>query len=312
MREEVFGFLSKDGRTKIHAVKWLPESGKYRAVLQINHGMVEYIERYRGFAEYMTKQGFLVVGYDHIGHGGSVVSEEELGFFDEKHPSDILVADMHQFRKKLQGENPGKPYFMLAHSMGSYMLRKYLCIHGENLSGAIVMGTGCMPDKTMKLGMTLCRIIAAFRGWHYRSRFMQSLSYDKPYKKYDLTGANPQNSWLTKDVDCVQKYYSDPKCTFLFTVNGYYGLMEAVYFDNQMEHINRMQKDLPILLVSGADDPVGNFGTGVKMVYDKFRTAGMNDVTCKLYESDRHEILNETDKEYIYEDISAWLNKHCI
>lgn len=109
--------------------------------------MIEYIERYHEFAEYLTERGFMVVGHDHLGHGASVKDETEWGYFAEN-PSDTLVADMHSLRTTVQGENPGIPYFMMGHSMGSYMLRKYLCLHGENLSGAVIMGTGCVPDGT--------------------------------------------------------------------------------------------------------------------------------------------------------------------
>lgn len=226
----------------------MPESGEYRAVLQITHGMVEYIERYKPFAEFLNDQGVLVVGHDHLGHGASVASEEELGYFAEPDPSDTLVEDMHTLRTTIQTENPGVPYFMMGHSMGSYMLRKYLCIHPEGVAGAVIMGTGAMPDSTMKFGLFLCRTIALFRGWHYRSRLMQSLSYSKPYKRYDLYGKDYANSWLSKNVENVKAYYADPRCTFLFTVNGYKGLMEAVLFDNQMENIKKVPKNLPLFL----------------------------------------------------------------
>ena len=130
-KEKQFSFLSKDGKTKIHAVKWMPESGEYRAVLQITHGMVEYIERYKPFAEFLNDQGVLVVGHDHLGHGASVASEEELGYFAEPDPSDTLVEDMHTLRTTIQTENPGVPYFMMGHSMGSYLVRRYLIYHGN-------------------------------------------------------------------------------------------------------------------------------------------------------------------------------------
>lgn len=306
-KEEQFSFLSKDGKTTIHAVRWTPENGEYQAVLQITHGMVEYIERYRGFAEYMNGQGFLVVGHDHLGHGGSITSEEEWGYFADENPSDTVVADMHQLRTLVQGENPGLPYFMMGHSMGSYMLRKYLCMHSEGVAGAVIMGTGCIPDATTKMGLKLCSILAAFRGWHYRSKFMQSLSYSKPYKKYDLYGKDYKNSWLSKNVENVEAYYHEPRCTFLFTLNGYRGLMEAVLYDNQMENIRKVSKELPLFFVSGEDDPVGDLGEGVKKVYTMYKEAGMTDITYKLYENDRHEILNETDRDQVFADIAAWL-----
>ena len=306
-KEEQMTYLSANGTTKIHAVKWMPEDGKYKAILQITHGMIEYIERYHEFAEYLTERGFMVVGHDHLGHGASVKDETEWGYFAEN-PSDTLVADMHRLRMAVQGENPGVPYFMMGHSMGSYMLRKYLCLHGENLSGAIIMGTGCVPDGTTKFGMTLCRVMACFRGWNYRSRLMKKLSYSKPYHKFDLYGKDYTNSWLTKDTEHVKKYYSDPRCTFVFTLNGYLGLMEAVYFDNQMENIKKVPKDLPVFMVSGADDPVGDLGEGVKKVYHMFKEAGVDDLTYRLYETDRHEILNETDRDQVYADICAWMS----
>lgn len=306
-KEEQFGFLSADGMTQIHAVRWLPDDGKYEAVLQITHGMIEYIERYRGFAEYLTERGFLVVGHDHLGHGVSVRSEDDWGYFAKDHPSDTLVEDMHRLRQTVQSENPGMPYFMLGHSMGSYMLRKYLCIHPQGISGAILMGTGCVPDSTTKFGMFLCKLFAAFRGWHYRSRFMQRLSYSKPYRKFDLYGKDETNSWLTKEVSFVKQYYAEPRCTFVFTLNGYMGLMEAVYFDNQMENIKKVPKDLPIFLVSGQDDPVGDLGEGVKKVYHMYEEAGIEDLTYRLYENDRHEIINETDREQVFSDICSWM-----
>lgn len=208
-REENFEFLSADGKTKVHAVKWTPESGEYRAILQITHGMIEFIERYREFAGFLTRHGYLVVGHDHIGHGESVADTADWGYFAEEHPSDVLVADMHRLRSMTAQENPGVPYFMLGHSMGSYMLRKYLSLHGEGLAGAVIMGTGNVPDQTTKLGMRVVKILAKFFGWHHRSNLVKRLSFGGPYKKFDMTGADLHNSWLTKDDKIVDFYYHE-------------------------------------------------------------------------------------------------------
>lgn len=308
MNKEEFRFLSKDGRTQVHAVKWLPDSGKYKAILQITHGMIEFIERYEPFAEYLTEHEFMVVGHDHIGHGESVSSKEDWGYFAPENPSDILIEDMHQLRTMVQKENPTVPYFMLGHSMGSYMLRKYLAFHNDNLRGAIIMGTGFVPEGTTKLGMFCSKVIAGFKGWHHRSKFIENSSFGKPYQKYDMTGATLDNSWLTKDESIVDFYYHEPKCTFKFTLNGYMGLFEAVLFDCRQENVDKLPKKLPIFIVSGKDDPVGDCGEGVMKVYDMFNTAGILDLTYKLYENDRHEILNETDKEIVFSDILSWMN----
>ncbi len=307
MRTEEFSFQSNDGKTKVHAVKWIPENGQYKAILQITHGMVEYIERYLPLAEYLTASGFLVVGHDHIGHGQSVASKEDWGFFADKNPSDVLIADMHTLRTTVQKENQGVPYFMLGHSMGSYMLRKYLAFHKENLSAVIVMGTGFMPVATATGAVVMTKLISALRGSHYRSQFLENASFGGPYKKYDLTGKNPENSWLSKNVENVKKYYADPRCTFKFTANGYRGLGEAVLFDCKKSTFAMYAKDLPVFLVSGADDPVGDCGEGVKKVYELFKEAGVKDVSCKLYTNDRHEILNEPDHEVIFKDILDWM-----
>ena len=213
-------------------VRTFTKDGKYEAILQITHGMVEFVERYRPFAEFLTENGFMVVGHDHLGHGDSVASREDWGYFAEN-PSDTVITDMHTLRTMVQKENPGVPYFMMGHSMGSYMLRKYLTIHNDDLRGAIIMGTGCVPDSMTRLGINVCRFLAKIFGWHHRSRLVESLSFGGPYKKYDLSGKTPSNSWLTKDEDIVKFYYNEPRCTFKFTLNGYLGLMEAVFYDNQ-------------------------------------------------------------------------------
>ena len=300
-------YPSSDGKTQIHAIIWEPEDTP-KAILQICHGMVDYADRYNDFAQHAADQGYYVVANDNLRHGASVVTDDQHGYFGHPNGNECVIADIHTLRTMTQKKYPDLPYFFLGHSMGSYMLRKYLCLHGENLSGAVIMGTGCVPDGTMKFGMTLCKFLAFFRGWNYRSKLVQKLSYSKPYHKFDLYGKDYTNSWLTKDVEHVKKYYSDPRCTFLFTLNGYYGLMEAVYFDNQMDNIKKVPKDLPVFMVSGADDPVGDLGEGVKKVYHMYKDAGVDDLTYRLYETDRHEILNETDRDQVYADICAWMS----
>ncbi len=309
MRKETFSFLSKDGKTKIHAVKWIPDSGEYGAVLQITHGMIEFVERYQDFASYLTEHGFLVVGHDHLGHGASVASRADWGYFAPKNPSDILIEDMHTLRTMIQKDNPDVPYFMLGHSMGSYMLRKYLAFHNDHLAGAIIMGTGYMPQAVTRAGLILAKLTGALRGSHYRSRMLENLTFGAPYKRYDLTGKDTANSWLTKDAKIVKWYYSEPSCTFRFTANGYQGLTEAVLFSCNSKNIDTYNKELPVFLVAGADDPVGNMGEGVKIVCEMFQKAGIRDVSCKLYADDRHEILNETDKETVYKDILDWMEE---
>lgn len=309
MTKNEFSFRSADGYSDIHAVNWLPD-GEIRGIYQIVHGMVEYIERYTEFAEYLCSRGYIVVGHDHIGHGHSVKDESELGVMTGKHPSDIMVDDIMTLYTLTKKEYPELPYFIMGHSMGSYMLRKFLCVKGSELSGlsgAVIMGTGQEAAITINAGLTAIGVLSMFRGKNYRSTFVRDLTYSKPYKKFDCYGKDYSNSWLSKNIENVEKYYNDPLCTFTFTLNAYKGLVEATKYDRAKKHLTLMRKDLPVLFVSGEDDPVGNLGKGTEEAYISFKEAGVEDAAIKLYKNDRHEILNETDRAIVYEDILNWI-----
>ncbi len=304
-KSEEFFFLSSNGTTTIHGIKWIPDNGKFNAILQISHGMCEHIGRYEEFANFIANYGIMVVGHDYVGHGKSVGSKEDYGYFGE-HPSDILVEDMHKVRLAIQKED--KPYFMMAHSMGSYMLRKYLSIHGKGLSGAILLGTGYISKPVITFGILVAKLQGRIMGKRHRSKFIRKFSYSKPYKKFDSYGKDYTKSWLTKDVNAVKKYFNDSMCVFTFTCNGYLGLFEAISFCCKKSNAERIPKDLPIWLISGTDDPVGDLGKGVKKVAEMYKSVGISNVEFKLYPGDRHEILHEIDKDVVYADIISWLN----
>ncbi len=308
-QKKEFYFPSSDMQTEIHGVAWLPDSGKARAVFQITHGMMEYIERYEEFAEFLTEQGFLVTGHDHLGHGKSICEQKDLGYIAEKNGSGCLVADMHRLRLIAQKRNPGLPYFMLGHSMGSYLLRKYLTIHGEGLAGALILGTGSVSDGVVLLGKALAKTLARFRGWRHRSPLMERAFFSGSFQQFDMDGSHPENSWLTRDTEAVKRYAKDPRCSFRFTLNGFYSILETVRYDNQDLFVRKIPQDLPVILMSGDRDPVGDLGKGVKKVERQLREAGIRDLTCVLYPEDRHEILNELDKDQVYRDILDWCER---
>lgn len=297
--------LSSDKKTMLHVAMWHPE-GEPKAVVQIVHGMVEYIERYNDFAAFLAGEGYLVIGHDHLGHGQSVESAEDWGFIDSDNPSDTLTRDIHRVRRLGEKTAPGLPYFILGHSMGSYLLRKYLTYRGNGLAGAVIMGTGAEPDSATMPGLMLVRSMAKLKGWRFRSEKVRNMTYSSPYKIYDVTGKDPENSWLTRDVDIVKSYYSDPRCCFTFTLSGYEALLSTVLFDNKKKYIRMIPDTLPVLFTSGSMDPVGNMGNGVKKAAALFTDAGIRDVTVKLYANDRHEILNELDRSEVYRDIADW------
>ena len=311
-KQEVYTFNSKDGHSVIHCRKWLPDCEPV-AVVQLVHGMVEYIERYDDFATFLTTKGYVVVGHDHIGHGHSVANEAELGVMTGAHPSEDMVEDIYTHYAMTRKAYPALPYFILGHSMGSYMLRKFLSdktAYLEDLKGAVIMGTGQESAGTCNAGLAVIAILSLLKGKNYRSTFVRDMTYSKPYKKYDCYGKDYGNSWLSKNIQNVEKYYHDPLCTYTFTLNAYKGLVEATKYVGTKACVDKMRKGLPLLLVSGEEDPVGNLGAGTKAAADAFKNAGIKDVTLKLYTGDRHEILNELDREQVYDDIYKWFEMH--
>lgn len=303
MKQE-FYYPSSDGQTKIHGIIWRPEKHA-KAVLQICHGMVEYIDRYNDFAQYLAERGVCVVGHDHLGHGKSVQSEEHLGFFHESHGNKYVITDIHKLRRMTEQDYAGVPYFMMGHSMGSFLLRQYLTMRAEGLAGAIIMGTGYMPYGLLAAGQMVCRSIAAVKGWKYRSEFVNQLGmggYNKQFEPSEST-----KDWITSDEEMRRKYEADPLCSFLFTVNGYYQMFEGMKTLTKKRAMDKIPGSLSVFFVSGAEDPVGSNGEGVARVFHRYEKAGIQDVEMKLYPKGRHEILNESNREQVYEDLYQWI-----
>ncbi len=310
--QQEYTFNSSDGHSVIHCRKWLPE-GSPVAVVQLVHGMVEYIERYDGFATFLATKGYVVVGHDHIGHGHSVDGMEELGIMTGKHPSDFMVEDMYAHYAMTKKAYPGLKYFILGHSMGSYMLRKFLSVKSaylEDLNGAVIMGTGMEKASLCNGGLAVIAVLSLFKGKDYRSPFVRDMMFSEPYKQFDCYGKDYGNSWISKNVENVEKYYHDPYCTYMFSLNAYKALTEAVKYACSQECVTKMRTGMPILVVSGDADPVGNLGEGTKAAAESLKKGGIKDVTLKLYHGDRHEILNELDREQVYEDIYQWFEAH--
>lgn len=296
-----FYYLSKDQETQIYGMEWIPE-GQVKAVLQISHGMVEHIARYDEFAGFLAEKGIYVVGNSHLGHGKSVTSQEKLGYFHDPDGNECVLGDIQELRKITQEKYPSLPYFMLGHSMGSFLLRQYLGRYGEGLTGAVIMGTGDQPGIVLKLGKTVCRTLAFFKGWDMRCSFVNEFvvgGYEKKLGK----------SWISRNEENVKAYTGDPFCNFVFTLNAFYHMFDGMQKMNVQERKGKVPKELPIFFMAGKEDLVGNKGKGVEKVYRRYVAQGMTQVKIKLYEEDRHEILNETDREMVYQDIWQWIQK---
>lgn len=292
------------GRT-LHGFRCVPE-GQVRAVLQLSHGMVEYIDRYRPLAEYLADRGILVTGHDHLGHGASIRTKEDYGYFAEPDGNRAVLADLHAVTVLTKQLYPNLPYFLLGHSMGSFYARQYLCEYGKELDGAIIMGTGFQPKALVKTAKTLCRVLAVFHGWHYRSSFVANLSF-MGYNK-GLEGRTTHD-WLNRDQAEVDKYLAEERCTFTFTLNAYYSMFSGILRLHDPAFLARMPKDLPLLFLSGDADPVGEQGKGVRRAIQSLKDAGVLNIESIFYPGARHELLLETNKLEVFADIAAWLDK---
>ena len=299
---------SRPGAT-LNVLLCLPE-GRPRAVLQMTHGMVEYIGRYEQLACWLADRGVAAVGHDHLGHGGSVVSREEYGYFGRPDGNRLLLDDIHRVTRwaKALPELEGLPWFLLGHSMGSFYARQYLCEYGGELQGAILMGTGWQPRAAARAGRALCHLLAAFHGWRYRSKLVDSMafgSYNRSFRP-----ARTSKDWLNRDEKEVDRYLSEERCSFRFTLNGYDSLFTALERLCDKKLLARAPKDLPVLFLSGDDDPVGDRGRGVQKAAQSLRDAGMRRVEVKLYPEARHELLVELNRQEVFADIGSFIQNH--
>lgn len=305
MKKEDIYFESRDGVSKLHAIVWSDETKNPIGILQIIHGMAEYIDRYDDFARFMVGKGFVVVGDDHLGHGDSVGENGTYGYFCKKDPATVLVRDEHRLKKLMEAKYPGVPYYILGHSMGSFIARNYLNRYGSGIQGMIVMGTGNQSKALLGVSKVLVGLTGFFCGEKHVAKFINKLAFGT-YNRA-IEDAKTNVDWLTKDEAIVDKYIADERCGFAFTVNGFRGLFELIYRLQKPKNLVTIPKKIPVFFVSGEEDPVGDYGEGVIGAKNDLVRAGLENVSMKLYPGDRHEILNETDKDIVYQDIYEWL-----
>lgn len=301
-----FYFQSSTGRTSIHALKCVPDS-KPRAVVQIAHGIAEHIDRYRPFMEFLADKGFVVAGNDHLGHGKSIRVPEEQGFFAEKDGWWRVVDDMDKLHDIMSNEYPELPYVLFGHSMGSFLTRTYLIKHPDKYDGVILSGTGHQSPALVLGGNAAASVMAKLNGAMGDGAKLDSLAFGTYLNKIE----NPRTKfdWLSRDTEQVDKYIADPLCGFVGKIGLYRDMMQGIKFITDKKNIAQMNKEKPVYFMSGDGDPVGDYGKGVERAYKAFCDAGLHDVFMRLYPGGRHEMLNETNKEQVYQDILNWLNE---
>ena len=302
-----FTYPSADGKNEIFVREWLPD-GAVRGSVQISHGVAEYGARYDEFCRFLAENGFAAAVNDHLGHGRTARSEEDLGFFAEEDGWKLVVRDMHALHRRLVKEFPGKPAFLFGHSMGSFLTRTYLIGRPRELSGAVICGTGQQAAPIVAAGKLMAAMEIKRSGARNKSARLNDLAFGAYNKGFE--GRTPSD-WLSRDQAVVDRYAADPLCGFIPTAGLFHDMMGGIQYIGKPANVARMDKELPILFIAGEKDPVGEQGKGVKRAFAAFRKAGMKDVELKLYPDCRHELLNELNKAEVMADVLAWLLKKC-
>lgn len=307
-REEL-RFPSADGRSTIRALVWWPALAagtRARGVVQVIHGMAEHVKRYDALARLFASRGFVVCGDDHAGHGASC-DPDSYGCLPARGGAEALVADEHTLRR-LVTERVGSdaPHLLLGHSLGSYIARVYLAEYGEGLAGVILSGTGTLPVAVSWAGHALARLICAVRGEKYRSKLLDGMGVGG----YARAVPGPTGcEWLSHNEKNVATYVADPRCGFMFSAGGYAAVTKLTARACSLAWARRAPHDVPLLFVSGAEDPVGDNGRGVRAAAELARRAGQRHVDVRIYEGMRHEIFNEDDGGRVMADVLSWVEE---
>jgi alpha-beta hydrolase superfamily lysophospholipase len=288
-------------------MEWLPDDGDVKAVLQISHGITEHIGRYGAFARFMTGCGFAVIGNSHLGHGRTAATEDALGLFPEQDGWLTAVRDLRIVYDHARARYPGLPYFLLGHSMGSFLARTFMILYPEALTGCVLSGTGQQNACLIRAGLMLSAAEIRLFGPAYRSARVNLLCFGA-YNRRIKPRRTPCD-WLTRDNELAGRFLADNTCGFVPSVGMLSNMLCGIHFVGARRHVEKMRKNLPLLLISGDQDPVGDYGAGVRKVARLWERAGIRDVTMKLYPGARHELLNETNRLEVYGDILAWLNE---
>ncbi|MBE6923396.1 MAG: alpha/beta hydrolase [Ruminococcaceae bacterium] len=299
-------YFDSCGAGQIHYCKWTPE-GEIRGIVQIVHGIAEFVERYDDFANFLNSQGYLVVAEDHMGHGQSIGEDGVQGYFQGGWFA--AVNDTMKLMKDTMAEFPGIPYVLFGHSMGSFMARTILAKYPDSgITAAIICGTGWQPKVALPLLIKVVEGICKKTGEKNPSEKLQGMVFGGYNKKIE----NPRTpcDWLTRDEEIVDAYVADPLCGFIPACGLLRDMMKGIYYIEQEKNLKNMKKHLPVFFIAGSEDPVGPYGKGVEQAVKEFKKAGMINVACKIYPDCRHEILNELNKQEVYEDVVNWLKPY--
>ena len=269
--------------------------------------MNEYALRYDYFAEKLVDQGYIVYAHDHRGHGYTATSKENLGYLADNEGFDWLVEDVKELNNVIKTENEGLPIIIFGHSMGSFVSQRFIELYGNDIDGVILSGTNGKPLLTTKLGILISKVEMMIKGRKAKSKLMDTLSFGNFNSQFKPT--RTQYDWLCSDNDEVDKYINSELCGFISTTSFYYDLIRGLWNIHKKENLMMIPKNLPVYIFAGDKDPVGRSGKGIISLYNCYKKLNIIDVTYKLYENGRHEMLNEKNKDEVIGDINNWLEE---
>jgi alpha-beta hydrolase superfamily lysophospholipase len=308
MNPDQFDYMAGDGQ-KLRIFCW-QSGGSPSAVVLIVHGMAEHAERYNDFADFLVAHGITVYAGDLRGHGKTAGSVEETGYFAGQQGWMRVTQDIYEISKAIKMKLPGKPLFLIGHSMGSFIARTCIALHGDEFQGCVLSGTASHPAVLLSAAALIARLQKWFMGPRHRSQLLDKLSFGA----YNKRISNPKTKfdWLSRDEKVVDRYIADPFCGFVCTAGFFSDLFMGLKFINHKKSFAKTPAGLPLFLIAGSEDPVGNYNKGVKKVVGRYKAAGMTDITVKFYEGGRHEMLNEIGKEVVYRDLLHWIESKSV
>ena len=301
-------YPSSDGIHTICAEVYAPNTAEVKGVIQLAHGMTDYTGRYTALADYLTGLGYVFAGNHHLGHGKSVLTDADYGFFASKNGVDYVLRDLLAMNEHLHEAFPNVPVVLMGHSMGSFIARLYATTYPDTFNGLIIHGTAG-PNPLANVGIALSKVISIFKGERYRSKFITSMAFSSYNNKFPKEEGD--KAWLTRDVEKVAGKSSDPLANFTFTLSGYMDLFRLIRDSNSEKWFNELSKSTPTLIMSGDMDPVGDYGKGPRFIYEKLMQKGHTNLSIKMYEGARHELFNEFGRDEIFVDMTSWLDGVC-
>lgn len=298
-----FSFMGNENAS-INVLTWIPETPQLKGIVVLVHGMAEYANRYDEFARFLAANQYAVYAHDQRGHGFTL-NNSKVGFFGKKDGWELILSDLHKLVKTVKEKHPEMPIILFGHSMGSLLARTYAINYGRFIDKLVLSGTACNPGLLSTVGLMVAKTLSFLTKPHTSSRLMTIMTFAGANKTYK--DKRTKFDFLSRDQEIVDKYIKDPLCGFDCSNAFYVDLLTGLKFIHRDKNVRNIPSNLPILLLSGDDDPVGDYGKGVEKVCQQMKANGCKNVTLKLYPGARHELMNETNRKEVFEDFLNWI-----